>query len=109
MCMAMLLEMSLRSALVLPGFLIGEILPLFDQGNQGDWTLMESVSDEFDGGTLDLRKWNNLGEDGDYHSEWKGKVPSQYNPENIFFTNAPQGKLAFADHFELVESTPLKE
>ncbi len=109
MCMAMLLEMFLRSALVLPGLLVGEALSLFDQGNQGDWTLLESVSDKFHGGTLNLKKWNNLGEDGDHHGEWKGRVLSQYNRENIFFTNASQGKLVFAGQFELVESTPLKE
>ena len=108
MCMAMLLEMSLRSALVLPGFLIGEILPLFDQGNQGDWTLMESVSDEFYGETLNLKKWNNLSEDGDHYGEWKGRVPSQFNRENIFFTNASQGKLVFAGYLELVGSRLLK-
>lgn len=109
MCMAMLLEMFLRSALVLPGFLVGEALPSFDQGNQGDWTLLGSVGDEFDGGTLDLKKGNNLSEDGDHYGDWKGRVPSQSNRENIFFTNALQGKLAFADHFELVGSTPLKK
>ena len=109
MCMAMLSEMFLRSALVLSGLLIGEILPSFDQGNQGDWTLAKLVSDEFNGGTLDLKKRNNLGDDGDYRSEWDGRVPSQSNPKNISFTNAPQGKLAFADHFGLVESNPLKK
>lgn len=109
MCMAMLLEMFLRSALVLQGFLVGEALPSFDQGNQGDWTLLGSVGDEFDCGTLDLKKGNNLSEDGDYYGEWKGRVPSQYNRENIFFTNASQGMLVFAGHFELVGSTPLKK
>lgn len=109
MCMGMLSEMFLRSALVLPGLLVGEILPLFDQGNQGDWTLAELVSDYFDSGALDLKKRNNFGEDGDYYSEWRGRVPSQYNPDKIFFTNAPLGELAFADHFELVESTLLKK
>lgn len=109
MCMAMLLEMSLRSALVLPGFLVGEALPSFDQGNQGDWTLLGSVGDEFDGGTLDLKKWNNFSEDGDHHGQWKGRVPSQYNRENIFFTNASQGKLVFTGYFELVGSPLLKQ
>lgn len=109
MCMAMLSEMFLRSALILAGLLVGEKLPSFDQGNQGDGTLAELVSDEFVGGTLDLKKRNNLGEDGDYRSEWDGRVPSQSNPRNIFFTNAPQGRLAFADHFGLMESAPLKK
>lgn len=108
MCMAMLLEMFLRSARVLPGLLAGETLPLFDQGNQGDWTLVGSVSDEFNGGTLNFRKWNNLCEDGDHHGQWKGRVPSQYNRENIFSTNASQGKLVFVGHFELVGSPLLK-
>ena len=83
MSTAMLLKTFLRSAFVLPGLLVGEMLPLFDQGNQGEWTLVESVSDEFDDGSLDLTKWNNLGKDGNYHGEWKGRAPSQYNPENI--------------------------
>ena len=109
MCMAMLSEMFLRSVLVLSGVFVGETLPSYDQGNQGDWTLAKVVSDEFVGGTLDLRKRNDLGEDGDYRSEWDGGVPSQSNPKNIFFTNGPPGKLAFADHFELVESNPLKK
>ncbi len=109
MCMAMLLEMFLRSALVLPGLLAGEALPLLDQGNQGDWTLLGSVSDEFNGGTLNFRNWNNLSEDGDHHGEWKGRVPLQYNWENIFFANASRGKLVFLGHFELVGSPLLKK
>ena len=109
MCMAMLLEMFLRSALVLPGFLVGEALPLFDQGNQGHWTPFGSVSDEFYGETLNLKKWNNLCEDGDHHGQWKGRVPSQYNRENIFFTNASQGKLVFTGYFELVGTPLLKQ
>ena len=66
-----------------PGLVVGEVLPLFDQGNQGEWSLVESVSDEFNGSSLDLAKWNNLGQDGNYYGEWKGRAPSQYNPKNI--------------------------
>ncbi|MDA7881691.1 family 16 glycosylhydrolase [Akkermansiaceae bacterium] len=79
----MLLKTFLRSALVLPGLLQAKVLPLFDKGNQGAWTLVEAVSDEFDEGSLDLSKWNNLGKDGNFHGEWKGRAPSQYNPENV--------------------------
>ena len=109
MCMAMLLEIFLRSALVLSGLLTREVLSLFEQGIQGDWTLLGSVSDEFYIGTLNLKKWNNHSEDGDHHGEWKGRVPSQYNRENIFFTNASQVKLVFVGHFELVGSPLLKK
>lgn len=58
-------------------------LPLSDQKNEGKWKLLESVSDEFDGPALDLKKWLNLGFDDDYHGEWKGRAPSQYNPANV--------------------------
>ena len=58
-------------------------LPLSDSENIGAWTLVESVSDEFNGTSLDLTKWNNLGLDGNYHGEWKGRAPSQYNPANV--------------------------
>lgn len=62
-------------------------LPLSDQENGGHWTLVESVSDEFNGTSLNLNKWNNLGLDGNYHGEWKGRAPSQYNPTNVSVAN----------------------
>ncbi|MDC1448304.1 family 16 glycosylhydrolase [bacterium] len=58
-------------------------LPLSDPANTGDWTLVESVSDEFNGDSLNSSKWINLGENGDYHGQWKGRAPSQYNPANV--------------------------
>ena len=109
MCMAMLLEMSLRSALVLPGLLVGEALPLFEQGNQGDIPLLEVESSTVKLTADRSQESPNLGEDGDHHGEWKRRVPSQYNRENIFFTNASQGKLVFVGHFELVGSPLLKK
>ena len=57
--------------------------PASDPENKGDWTLLESVSDEFEGDSLDSAKWLNLGLDDNYHGEWKGRAPSQYNPANI--------------------------
>lgn len=58
-------------------------LPTFDPKNEGKWKLIESVSDEFNDTSLDLNKWNNLGLNGNYHGEWKGRAPSQYNPANV--------------------------
>ncbi len=37
------------------------LLPKSDPANTGNWTFNESVSDEFDGRVLDLKKWNILG------------------------------------------------
>lgn len=65
------------------GLLQGKDLPASDPENSGAWILIDSVSDEFDGDSLDLNKWNNLGLDGDYYGEWKGRAPSQYNPANV--------------------------
>lgn len=81
MSTAMLLKTFLLS--VAPGLALGETLPLSDQKDVGGWSLVEAVSDEFDGTSLDPAKWNNLGLDGNYHGEWKGRAPSQYNPANI--------------------------
>lgn len=58
-------------------------VPHSDPENAGGWILKESVSDEFDGDSLNLDKWNNLGLDGNYYGEWKGRAPSQYNPANV--------------------------
>ena len=75
----------------LPHFLLFALLtpaiskpfPCSDPDNTGGWTLNPAVSDEFDGDSLNLNKWLNLGLDGDYHGEWKGRAPSQFNPANV--------------------------
>lgn len=58
-------------------------LPVSDPANAGGWILNEAVSDEFDGTALDSEKWLNLGLNGDYYGEWKGRAPSQFNPANV--------------------------
>lgn len=63
------------------------LYPLSDPDNDGAWVLDESLSDEFDQDALDLSKWNNLGFEGDYDGEWKGRAPSQYSPSNITVEN----------------------
>lgn len=62
---------------------IAENYPVSDPNNSGGWELIDSVSDEFNGNSLNLNKWNNLGLNDNYHGEWKGRAPSQYNPKNI--------------------------
>ncbi|MEN8775331.1 MAG: family 16 glycosylhydrolase [Akkermansiaceae bacterium] len=64
-----------------------EPLPLSDRNNSAEWNLIEALSDEFSGTTLDLGKWSNLGLDGNYHGEWKGRAPSQYNSDNVSVAN----------------------
>lgn len=59
-----------------------QVVPLSDPDNTGNWVLNESVSDEFNGDSLD-KKWTNLGLNGDYENRWKGRAPSQYNPANV--------------------------
>jgi beta-glucanase (GH16 family) len=71
--------------------------PYSDPDNAGGWVLNETVSDEFDGDSLNLDKWNNLGLDGNYFGEWKGRAPSQYNPENVSVSG---GKLTIISRWD---------
>ncbi|MFD2257270.1 family 16 glycosylhydrolase [Luteolibacter algae] len=94
--------MKLNPLLVLPCLSIstamaGEILPYTDPGNDGGWKLNEKVSDEFEGDALDMEKWLNLGLDGNYHGEWKGRAPSQFNPANVSLRD---GKLVIASRWD---------
>ncbi len=52
-------------------------LPVSDPLNTNRWTLNATVSDEFDGQQLDLKKWNNLGREGNYFGQWKGHHDKQ--------------------------------
>lgn len=53
-------------------------LPLSDQSNRGDWTLMPELSDEFNG-NLDRSKWL------DMRHYTLGIAPSRILPENLVF------------------------
>ena len=57
--------------------------PLSDPLNTGGWVYQTALSDEFDGSDFDRRVWHNMGENGDFKGQWKGRAPSQYNPANI--------------------------
>jgi beta-glucanase (GH16 family) len=72
-------------------------LPVSDPGNEGGWELIEGVSDEFNGDTLDTSKWHNLGSNGDYLGEWKGRAPSQYSADNVSVSG---GKLIIASRWD---------
>ena len=63
------------------------IFPASDPHNSGNWVLNKSVSDEFNGDSLDSNKWNNLGAGGNDFGEWKGRAPSQYDPANVQVVN----------------------
>ena len=76
-----------RAVLLLAGVLYsefshGQVLPLSDLQNDGNWELNTNVSDEFNNGTLDLAKWQIQGTNGVYKSNFIGRAPSQFNPNN---------------------------
>jgi len=52
-------------------------LPLSHQSDTGVWTKYEPMSDEFEGGALDMQKWiRNM-------SWWKGRQPALFKAENV--------------------------
>jgi len=59
-----------------------QVLPLSDQLNSGNWDLNTIISDEFNNGSLDLVKWQIQGANGVYKSNFIGRAPSQFNPNN---------------------------
>ena len=63
--------------------IINSSAPLSDPENDGDWVYKAALSDEFNGTDFDRNVWHNMGENGDYKGQWKGRAPSQYNPDNI--------------------------
>jgi hypothetical protein len=62
-------------------------LPLSDQENSGNWVLNTSMSDEFEGATLDENKWLIQGANGVYQSNFKGRSPSQFSTDNVRLEN----------------------
>jgi len=66
-----------------------KVCPASDPDNTGHWVLKENMSDEFDGNSIDTNKWLVEGTNGEY-SNWIGRAPSQFAPENVRIEN---GKL----------------
>lgn len=58
-------------------------LPYTDPDNNGSWTLLENLSDEFEGTTLDNNKWIIQGENNAYQNNFIGRAPAQFSPSNI--------------------------
>ncbi|WP_048692444.1 family 16 glycosylhydrolase [Catenovulum maritimum] len=69
------------------GSLYAAPVPLSDPENKAGWKLNKEISDEFNGDSLDLDKWLNLGQDSNYYGQWKGRAPSQFNPDNVTIAN----------------------
>ena len=63
-------------------FSYAQLLPLSDSENSGNWELNTDISDEFSNGSLDASKWQVQGENGIYKSNFIGRAPSQFNPNN---------------------------
>lgn len=80
------------------------LAPASDPLNMGDWVYIDNMSDEFSGEDFDRTVWYNLGENGNYRGKWKGRAPSQFNPDNIvgrdgflYLTSRWQPDFDFAD------------
>ncbi|WP_299255644.1 family 16 glycosylhydrolase [uncultured Aquimarina sp.] len=71
--------------------------PLSDQDNTGNWVLNSEISDEFDTGSLDEDKWQIQGKDGVYKSNFVGRHPSQFSPNNAIVED---GKLKILTKWE---------
>ncbi|XMO85852.1 T9SS type A sorting domain-containing protein [Algibacter sp. AS12] len=66
---------------------MAQVYPVSDPSNNGNWVLNTDISDEFDGGALDEVKWQIQGKDGIYKSNFIGRAPSQFNPNNVLVEN----------------------
>ncbi|MBB6463147.1 family 16 glycosylhydrolase [Flammeovirga kamogawensis] len=71
--------------------------PVSDPENKDKWILNETLSDEFNGTTLDKSKWWILGENGDYRKKWKGRAPAQFVDHNVAVEN---GNLILTSQWE---------
>ncbi|OEK08792.1 hypothetical protein A8C32_00500 [Flavivirga aquatica] len=56
--------------------------PFTDPSNSGGWILNQDLSDEFEEGTIDETKFLLQGRNGEYRSNWIGRAPSQFSPDN---------------------------
>ena len=62
---------------------VQQFFPFTDPDNTGNWTLKETVSDEFEDAQLDEDKWLIQGKDGVYQSNFIGRAPSQFSTDNV--------------------------
>ena len=71
----------LLGSLAQPPIACAAVLPASDSSNNGNWIFDPSVSDEFDGASLDTNKWYN------YAPGWSGRPPSQFDPSAVSVSN----------------------
>ncbi|OEK07556.1 hypothetical protein A8C32_17315 [Flavivirga aquatica] len=62
-------------------------LPFSDPDNQGGWIINNTISDEFNGNSLDTNKWNIQGQGGVFQNNFVGRAPSQFSPANVQVEN----------------------
>jgi beta-glucanase (GH16 family) len=75
----------------------GQILPFSDQQNSGNWVLNTEISDEFEAATLDEDQWLIQGRNGQYQSNFIGRVPAQFSTDNAILED---GKLKILTKWE---------
>jgi len=67
-------------------------LPLSDQANAGKWTLDPQFSDEFKGPDIDTNRYEVFCTDNG-KTQWLGRAPGLFRPENVTFNNGLHIKL----------------
>jgi len=72
---------------------VTDAFPLSDQGNKGGWVLNPAMSDEFEGGTLDLSKWTTglMATADGKTGPWNGRQPSLFIDQNVAVGTGPSG------------------
>jgi len=76
---------------------VTETLPLSDQGNQQRWIEYDPMTDEFEGGALDAKKW------WPRNPRWLGRQPAYFWPGNVTVSN---GKLHLTMRKQEVPEAP---
>ena len=74
-----------------------KVYPHTDPENKGRWVLNPTVSDEFEGDRLNIRKWHIQGTGGRYQSNFIGRAPSQFSLDNV---RLEDGKLKIQTRWE---------
>ena len=75
----------------------GQTLPFSDQSNSGNWVLNTDISDEFDGAAINEDQWLIQGRNGEYQSNFIGRVPAQFSTDNAILED---GKLKILTKWE---------
>lgn len=93
-----LLALAISSSSLIHGLSYADTVhtPLSDPENSAGWIFNETLSDEFEGTSLDNEKWFVQGTNDGYLS-WKGRAPSQFVPHNV---SLEDGKLIIKTQWE---------